>query len=442
MNISDLYNIFLKYPNICTDSRKLIDNSIFFALKGENFDGNRYAIKALDRCKFAVVDEEEFAIDERFILVDDVLFTLQELAKYHREKLDLSIIAITGTNGKTTTKELINTILDTQFEVVATNGNFNNHIGVPITLLKMNKKTDIGVVEMGANHIGEIKELCEIAKPNYGIITNVGKAHLEGFGSFEGVKKAKSELYKFLSDNKGLAFINNDNEILEDLNPPSRVIFYGSTGFNHCQGKLLNSDLHLKFKWVSTEDMSFDDEKIDWNKKTREINTKIFGDYNFENALAAACVANHFGISELNIKKAIEDYIPINNRSQLIKKQSNTIILDAYNANPTSMKIAIEGFANKSFENKTIILGDMLELGSKSVIEHTMLLSLVASCKFDKVFLIGDNFFSFKEKYSKFNWFVNIDDFISSIKNNPIKSSTILIKGSRKNALEKLIEYL
>lgn len=442
MNITDLYKIFLKHPNVCTDSRKPVENSIFFALKGENFNGNIYAINALEKCSYAVIDEKEFAIDDRFILVDDALIALQELSKYHREKLDLPILAITGTNGKTTTKELINTILNTQFKVVSTNGNLNNHIGVPITLLKMDKNTDIGVVEMGANHIGEIEQLCEIAKPNYGIITNIGKAHLEGFGSFEGVKKAKSELYKFLTVNNGLAFVNNDNEILEDLNPPARVIFYGLSRFNHCQGKLINSGLFLQFKWVSTEDMSFDDEKIDWDDKTRTIKTQIVGDYNFENALAAACIANHFGISELNIKKAVENYIPANNRSQLIKKQSNTIISDAYNANPTSMKIAIESFANMKFDNKIIILGDMLELGSKSIIEHTMISSLVASCKFKKVFLIGEIFFDLKPQYSEFNYFKNIDECISWVESNSINSSTILIKGSRKNGLEKLIEYL
>ncbi|MBE9468320.1 MAG: UDP-N-acetylmuramoyl-tripeptide--D-alanyl-D-alanine ligase [Bacteroidetes bacterium] len=442
MKISELYNIFLKHPYICTDSRKIIDKSIFFALKGDNFNGNRYAINALDKCNYAVVDEKEFAVDNRFILVENVLDTLQKLAKYHREQLDLPILAITGTNGKTTTKELINKILATQFNVVSTSGNLNNHIGVPITLLNMNKDTDIGVVEMGANHIGEIKELCEIAQPNYGVITNIGKAHLEGFGSLEGVKKAKSELYQFLIINKGLAFVNNDNEILEDLNPPARVIFYGSSGFNHCQGKLINSDLFLQFKWMSTEDMSFDDDIFDWNNNTRSIKTKIFGAFNFENALAAACIGNHFGISELNIKNAIENYIPSNKRSQLIKKQSNTIILDAYNANPTSMKEAINAFLKTKLENKIIILGDMLELGSKSDIEHSLITIFIEKMNFKKVFLIGECFYDLNTHYKGFNFFKNVEELIGFMNINPIKSSSILIKGSRKNGLEKLIEYL
>ncbi len=442
MNIEELYKIFLKYPNICTDSRTAVKNSIFFALKGENFDGNRYALKALEQCDYAIVDDEKFLKDNRFILVDNVLDTLQELAKYHREKLDLPIIAITGTNGKTTTKELIKEILSKQFNVVSTNGNLNNHIGVPITLLKMKVNTDIGVVEMGANHPGEIKKLCDIAQPNYGLITNIGKAHLEGFGSFEGVKKAKSELYKFLSDNEGLAFVNYDNEILEDLKPPARTILYGSSGFTHCQGRKLDSELFLQFKWVSTENMSADDVTIDWNDKIRNIKTQIIGNYNFENALAATCIGNHFGITEINIKNAIENYIPSNNRSQFIKKQNNTIILDAYNANPSSMKIALSNFSSLKFENKIIILGDMLELGSQSEIEHSVIISLIKQMQFNNAFLIGNNFFNLKNIYPDFNYFNTTNDFIRWIKNNPIKNSTIFIKGSRKNGLEKIMDYL
>ncbi len=443
MNIEDLYKIFLNYPNICTDSRNAIDNSIFFALKGENFNGNRYALNALQNCRYAVVDEKEFAIDERFILIDNVLDTLQELAKYHREKLALPIIAITGSNGKTTTKELVKEILSKQFKVISTDENLNNHIGVPVTLLKMNSKTDIGVVEMGANHIGEIEKLCEIAQPNYGLITNIGKAHLEGFGTFEGVKKAKSELYKFLTDNDGLAFVNSDNEMLEDLNPPSRTIFYGTSEFTHCQGKNIESELFLQFKWVSTDNLSFDDINIDWDNKGRNVKTQFIGNYNFENVLSAVCVGNHFGISDINIKDAIENYVPSNNRSQLIKTQNNnTILLDAYNANPTSMEVAINSFSSLNVENKIFILGDMLELGSYSVIEHSVIISILSEMKLKKVFLIGENFFSLQTLSPDFNYFKDTDEFINWVKNNPIKSSTILIKGSRKNYLEKLIDYL
>ena len=442
MNIEDLYKIFLNYPNICTDSRNAIDNSIFFALKGENFNGNRYTLDALQKCRYAVVDEKKFAIDERFILVDNVLDTLQELAKYHREKLALPIIAITGTNGKTTTKELVTKILGKQYKVVSTKGNLNNHIGVPITLLKMNSKTEIGVVEMGANHIREIEKLCKIAQPNYGLITNIGRAHLEGFKSFEGVKKAKSELYKFLSDNDGLAFINSDNEMLEDLNPPSQTIFYGTSKFTHCQGKNIESELFIQFKWVSTDNLFFDDINIDWDNKSRNIKTQLIGNYNFENVLSAVCIGNHFGISDINIKDAIENYVPSNNRSQLIKTQNNTILLDAYNANPSSMEVAIDDFSSLNVENKTFILGDMFELGNYSVVEHSVIISILSEMKLKKVFLIGEIFFSLQTLSPDFNYFKNTNEFINWIKNNPVKSSTIFIKGSRKNCLEKLIDYL
>ncbi|MCK4661912.1 MAG: UDP-N-acetylmuramoyl-tripeptide--D-alanyl-D-alanine ligase [Bacteroidales bacterium] len=441
MKIEELYKTFKKHPNICTDSRKSENNSIFFALKGEKFNGNIYAVNALGKCEYAVVDEKKYAIDDRFVLVNDVLSTLQELAKHHRIKMNIPLIAITGTNGKTTTKELTKLVLEKNYKVCSTQGNYNNHIGVPLTILRIDEKDDICVLEMGANHFGEIQKLCDIARPDYGLVTNIGKAHLKGFKSLDGVKKAKGELFTYLYNNNGVAFINSDNEILPELNPPHKTIIYGSSKFTHCQGKLLDSEIFLELRWLSTNKSLEDDIIVEWDNDIRFIKTKLVGKYNFENVLAAICIGNHLGISDIDIKNAIENYKPANNRSQLLKTENNTIFLDAYNANPTSMKTAIDNIVFIKANNKVLILGDMLELGNETMIEHASIINYIQNKGFKNVYLIGENFAEVLDD-KKYKSFINTSEFINWLKENKIYKSNILIKGSRGGELEKAVEYL
>lgn len=445
MNIPELYKIYLKHPIICTDSRKLIDNSIFFALKGSNFNGNKFAEKALEKCAYAVIDEIEYKKDDRFILVDDALQAMQKLAYFHRMQLDIPILGITGSNGKTTTKELISNVLAEKYKIFATQGNLNNHIGVPLTILSMDNSIEIGIVEMGANHIGDINELCEIAQPNFGIITNVGKAHLEGFGSFEGVKEAKGELYDFLYKNDGLAFINSDNEHLDEMNPPHKTITYGTSKFTHVQGEMMESEWNVKIRWFAQtvqddEDDLDDDQEVD--DEHNIINTKLYGQYNFENVLTAVCVGHYFAIDNALIKRAIESYIPTNNRSQLVEKGSNKIILDAYNANPASMKIALENFLGlNETSSKLAILGDMLELGRDAILEHSNILYYLEEFNFSNVILVGK---LFKESAFDFDFpiFENVDDCKKYLKERPFHNHLILIKASRGIKLEEVVDAL
>lgn len=441
MNIAEIYKLFVKHPIICTDSRLAQPNSIFFALKGENFNGNKYAHKALDKCEYAIIDEEAFCMNDRYILVSNALEALQNLAFYHRKRLGTPILAITGTNGKTTTKELIAKVLSKKYNVAYTKGNLNNHIGVPLTLLQLNQDHDYGVIEMGANHIGEIALLCKIAAPDFGIITNVGKAHLEGFGSYDGIKKAKGELYRYLYENFGVAFINDDSEVLEDMNPPHDSILYGSRGFTHCQGKIIESDLFLKIAWYATSELTEDDDELDWESKSRIITTHLIGAYNFENVLAAICVGDKFGVSHQDIKEAIESYIPSNNRSQLEKTSRNTLLLDGYNANPTSMKKSVENFASLKFENKMVILGDMLELGNAAVREHGVVVGMVEELKFEQAFLVGEIFSTYSD-VDGVKTFKDVDELSAYLKINLLSSKSILVKGSRGIGLEKVLEYL
>lgn len=439
MKTIELYDLFLQYPKICIDSRKAISGSLFFALKGDNFDGNVFAQKALEKCNYAVVDDPKVACDERFILVDNVLEKLQKMAAIHRKRLGIPILALTGSNGKTTTKELIVAVMQKRFKVGYTKGNYNNHIGVPLTLLSFTKDLDFGVVEMGANHLGEIALLSKITAPDYGLITNVGKAHLEGFGSFDGVKKAKGELYEYLYHNYGTAFINYDNEHLEDMNPPHSAIYYGTKGFTHCQGRLEKGNLFMSFRWIDSDDTV--KEEINWERDGKLIKTQLFGDYNFENALAAVCIGNNFNIGAALIKEAIESYIPDNNRSQLIQTSDNKIIMDAYNANPTSMKLSIENFAKIEGVQKVVILGDMFELGSAAIREHGVVVGLLDDLKFDNVFLLGPIFGNYND-HKKFNFFENVTEFQEFLKTNPLKGKIIMLKGSRGMKLERILELL
>ena len=440
MNTSALYDIFLKYPHICTDSRKASEDSIFFALKGENNDGNKYAGQALQKCPFAVIDNPEYNVNDRCILVENVLDTLQKLAAYHRKRLGVPILAITGTNGKTTTKELVARVLSKKYKVFYTQGNLNNHIGVPLSLLSIDKTHEFAVIEMGASHKGEIAALCKIAAPDFGIITNVGRAHLEGFGSFEGVKEAKSELYKYLHDNDGLAFVNYDNEILEDMNPPHNIIYYGTKNFTHCQGTLLSSPIFMSFKWAPSDEVIADE--LQTNEECYTINTHLIGSYNFENALAAVSVGYNFGISPCDIKAAIEEYVPQNSRSQMQKtEKGNSLLLDCYNANPSSMEAAIDNFAKIDMPNKVLILGDMLELGSASQREHSVTIGQIRKLGFKNVYLVGQSFCSCNDA-NEFHGFNNTEECGKYLETENITNATILIKGSHGMHMEKVVPYL
>ncbi len=426
---SGLYKIFLQYPDIRIDSRKINKNCIFFSLKGPNFNGNEFAAAALKNgAAYAVIDEKKFKTNNRLILVDNVLKSLSELATLHRKNLKIPFIGITGTNGKTTTKELLTKVLSKKFRVAATAGNLNNHIGVPLTVLSIKSDTEIAVVEMGANHVGEIKSLCKIARPNYGIITNIGKAHLEGFGGFENVIKAKTELYDFIKSSGGLVFLNSGNEILVKNSSGIKRIFYGSD--KNCK---ISGQIREVFPCL-TLDVNFDNKQI-------LIRTSLYGEYNFENILAASCLGWYFGVAPEKVKEAIEEYCPENNRSQLIHTEKNKIILDAYNANPTSMEAAISNFIKMPETEKIVIAGDMLELGKESAKEHKKIIKLLKTGCFKKVFLIGEDF-SHQKKEAGFESFSNIKEAVEWFGKNEIENSTILLKGSRRIELEKLADYL
>ncbi len=429
MNIQDLYQVFKNHPVISTDSRNIPAGCIFFALKGQNFDGNRFAAESLEKgAACAVVDDPQLADRPGFFRVENVLESLQKLANYHRKKLNIPVLAITGTNGKTTTKELISAVLRRSYKITATQGNLNNHIGVPITLLQMTRETELAVIEMGANHPGEIAELCRIAEPNYGIITNIGKAHLEGFGSFEGVIRTKSELYDFLRQHGGKCFLNADNEILLQQATGLDKLTYGTTPEADLQGFPEESSWYLTVRVL-------------FSKGWLYLKSKLIGNYNFENILAAARIGMHFDIDPTEIRKAIESYEPGNNRSQLISKGSNQIIMDAYNANPTSMTASIRNFMQIRFPRKTLILGDMLELGNLSAEEHQKIVDLIRTDHFDHVFLVGQNFSRTQAGSAlKFDTTELLADYLG--KQDPITENLILVKGSRGISLEKIIEKL
>ncbi len=441
MNTQTLYELFLKHPAICIDSRKAVSGSLFFAIKGENFDGNKFAEKALEKCDFAIVDDAEVVKNDKYILVDDALTKLQRLAKLHRKRLGIPIIAITGTNGKTTTKELIAKVMSKKYKVSYTQGNLNNHIGVPLTLLSFKHSHEFGIVEMGANHLGEIARLCKIIAPDYGIITNVGKAHLEGFGSFDGVKKAKAELYQYLYENDGVAFVNYDNEQLEDMKPPHSIIYYGTKGFTHCQGKIEKNGMTLSLRWIASDDLTNDDNIVDWTQEGKLIKTNLIGDYNFENVMAAICVGSNFNIDDNQIKTAIEEYTPNNSRSQLMKTAKNIVIVDSYNANPTSMKAALENFNKMKLDNKVVILGDMLELGTAGIREHGVIMSLLQEFKFEQVFLVGKIFDNYNGQ-NGVQFFKNSSELSIFLSKNSLSNKNILIKGSRGMQFENVLTYL
>jgi|SaaInl6LU_22_DNA_1037377.scaffolds.fasta_scaffold03063_3 UDP-N-acetylmuramoyl-tripeptide--D-alanyl-D-alanine ligase len=427
MKIRDLHQLFLNSKGATTDTRSLTPSTLFFALKGENFNANNFAQQALDSgASYCIIDEVQTPMNERFILVDNVLQTLQELANFHRKYLDIPVVALTGSNGKTTTKELINTVLIQQYNTHATQGNYNNHIGVPLTLLQMDKTTEIGIVEMGANHAGEIAQLCEIAAPNYGYITNFGKAHLEGFGSEEGVVKAKSELYDYLKRNKGAIFVNiDDKKQVKQIGDYQNIKTFSSGS---------TSDFTIKLE----NDSPFVNVKVD----DVYIQTQLLGRYNFTNIAAAISVGLYFKLELDVIKKGIESYVPKNNRSQVIKQNSNTIIMDAYNANPTSVEAALQNFKAMKGEEKVVILGDMFELGSQSFHEHQAVISMVEDFDFTKAYFVGLHFFNHQKEFPFANFFKNVADVKKHIIATPIKNTLILVKGSRGMALESILNVL
>ncbi|MGB4413306.1 MAG: UDP-N-acetylmuramoyl-tripeptide--D-alanyl-D-alanine ligase [Paludibacter sp.] len=434
----ELYSLFQQHPVICTDNRNCPEGSLFFALKGHNFNANVFAKTALENgCAYAVVDEAEYAVDERYILVKDVLSTLQQLARHHRRQLGAKILAITGTNGKTTTKELIAAVLKEKYNVLYTQGNLNNHIGVPLTLLQLKPVHQIAVIEMGANHPGEIKTLAEIACPDYGIITNVGKAHLEGFGSFEGVKNTKAELYDYIFEHGKAIFINKDNEHLMEMaakagfNEINRISEYSLDPENdvcYIYGKVTSCSPFLNMKCTI-------DCFNDFN-----VRTKLIGAYNAENVLAAVAIGEFFGVDIKKIKQALEKYVPQNNRSQLTVTAKNKLVVDAYNANPTSMKAAISNFGQMDVEHKVLILGDMFELGEQSDLEHQTVVELLKQYDFEKVILVGPRF---KNTENSFLSYDNAELLLTDLKGkNEIKNCYVLIKGSRGIKLEKVLDAL
>jgi len=429
MEISHLYDLFKQYPIVITDTRNSVKNSIFFALKGANFNGNEYARQAIENgCQYAIVDEKKYADPSaNILLVDDVLKTLQRLAHHHRSMFKIPVIAITGTNGKTTSKELITAVLSQEFKVLSTEGNFNNHIGVPLTLLRMTKEHEIAVIEMGANHVGEIRTLTEIADPNFGLITNIGHAHIEGFGSFENVIKAKGELYDYMRLRKdGKIFVDNDNSYLKNMVTDLDPIYYGTGENLFVSGKTESIDPFLIFSWR-------------FSKNYHLVKTNLIGEYNLTNALAAVTIGKYFGVRTPLICKALNEYIPSNNRSQFKKTDKNTLVIDAYNANPSSMEAAINNFAKISASNKVLILGDMRELGTDSNAEHQKIVDLITNNNFKEVYLIGDNFNNVETSYPRFH---NLEDFSTYLKKHPLSDKYILIKGSRSNQLEKSIDLL
>ena len=444
MNIKELYKLYQQHPCITTDSRDCPAGSIFLALKGESFDGNQFAQSALDKgCSFAIIDEPEFSKGERFILVDDCLQTFKELAREHRRQFDIPVIGITGTNGKTTTKELIAAVLQEKFNVLYTQGNFNNDVGVPKTLFRLNKEHEIAVIEMGASHPGDIKTLAETAEPTCGLITNVGKAHLQGFGSFEGVIKTKCELYDFLrSREDSLIFLNADNEHLVDQIADEDTLWISpySTDpekqYTCISGEVLACDPFLKFRWREPL-MTLEEEgrSTKWHK----VQTQLIGSYNIDNLLAAIAVGINFGVDRKKICAALENYVPSNNRSQMTVTERNHLIVDAYNANPTSMQAALDNFSLIQADKKMAILGQMGELGAESDNEHRKVVSYLEAADYDKVWLVGDNF---KDIDCPFRKFHDVEEVKAAVKDQCPEGYYILIKGSNSNKLFQLPELL
>lgn len=425
MSIQALYDIYLQHPSVQTDTRKLKAGDIFFALKGGNFNGNQFARQAIDTgAACAVIDEAAYEIPGKTVLVQDVLTTLQQLARYHREQFSIPVLAITGSNGKTTTKELVHAVLSSSFITYTTQGNLNNHIGVPLTLLKIRQDAQMAIIEMGANHQREIAGYCEYARPTHGLITNCGKAHLEGFGGVEGVRKGKGELYDFLRAHGGTAFVMNDYDYLREMSRGIREIVTYGTHDADITGQVLQSEPYLKAG-------------ITKGPITGTIRTQLVGDYNLPNVLTAVTAGSYFNVPAEKIKAAIENYSPSNSRSQLMESGSNKIILDAYNANPSSMKLAIENFARLHADNKVLLLGAMAELGDESLAEHQAIVDLIKQHPWQAVVLVGGDFLRLEHPFLSFPNAAAARDWY---RQQAFSHTHLLIKGSRSMQMEQILE--
>jgi UDP-N-acetylmuramoyl-tripeptide--D-alanyl-D-alanine ligase len=427
MDLQKLYEIYREGRKVSTDTRSIEPNSVFFALKGDKFDGNRFAAEALDKgASFAVIDDPLVANDERFFLVKDVLTALQQLARHHRQQLSIPVIGLTGSNGKTTSKELVYAVLSRKFKTFATKGNLNNHIGVPLSVLSIDSTIEIAVIEMGANHVGEIASLCAIANPTHGFITNIGKAHIGTFGGFDNIIRGKSELYQHLIQNGGRMFINSQNRILANMAWRfSNPLFYPAKGdYYHCE--LVCADPYLVIRTESG----------------KEIQTKLLGAYNFENIAVALCIGKFFGVDEQQANEAVATYEPANMRSQVIVKGTNTVILDAYNANPSSMEAAIRSLAEMNAEKKVLILGDMFELEEEAEKEHRAIGKLIADLGFTEVLLCGVLMKAAWAEFPKAKHFDKKEDLLEYLKRNPVNEATVLIKASRGIGLEKVMDVI
>ena len=425
MMITELYDRYLQNPKICTDTRKISSGCLFFALKGPHFNGNEFAKEALKKgASYAIVDDEFYPADDRYILVKNSLTTLQELARFHRKQLKCKILGITGSNGKTTSKELCLQVLKKKYNTMATLGNLNNHIGVPLSILSITSNTEIAIIEMGANHINEIEFLCGIAEPDYGVITNVGKAHLEGFGSLEGVLEAKTELYRYLATKNAPVFVkDNDFKLIDKIPEECRIIRFG---------ELKNSNYIIQYNGAQPF--------VNVLLNEIQIQSQLIGDYNFDNIALSIAVGMEFGVKSIDIKEGIESYVSSNNRSQIKKTKTNTILLDAYNSNPMSLKKAIQNLENIKHENKIIILGDMFELGEETNIEHQKIIDQCLKSGVSNVFLVGKIFNA--NNNTNYTSFDNIGDLITLLKTQSIEDAFVLIKGSRGMKLEQVVDYL
>jgi len=429
MKLTEIYDIYLKNPVICHDTRKIIPGSIYWAIRGERFDGNTFTGKAFEAgATYAVVDNADYEINDHCVLVEDTLKTLQDLANHHRRELGIKVIAIAGSNGKTTTKELMSRVLNEKIKTFATPGNFNNHIGLPLSILQLTKEYKIAILELGANHKGENAFLCNIAEPDMGIVTNIGKDHLEGFGGIEGVEKANMELFDYLKIHKGTAFVNMDDERIRKNMGDLKTLTYGFENDVDITGEFVS-----KFPTLTV--------KINDNINQTEyvIESHLFGSVNLYNILAAAAAGSYFNVDPWQIKNAIESYIPENNRSQIIKRDTNTYILDAYNANPSSMLPAIKDFASYPASDKVLILGDMFELGEDSEMEHERMLDLIEYAQFDVVALAGKAFYQFKDKYPA-EFFEDTASLKKWFTEQDFEETVFYLKGSRGMALEKILD--
>lgn len=437
MNIEQLYEVYRNHPVICTDTRKISKSCLFFALKGDHFNGNEFAKQAIQSgAAYAIIDDPKYAVSEHFILVSNVLETLQSLARFHRKQLGIPVIGITGTNGKTTTKELIRSVLSQQFKTFATEGNLNNHIGVPLSILSINDACEIAIIEMGANHQKEIEFLCGIAQPTYGLITNVGKAHLEGFGGIEGVRIGKGELYEFIAKNGGIIFINADDAVLKSMSAErgvEKIITYGSGKDNFISATLKTSSPFIEIEWKT---------KIGIPPESGfTAKSNLPGIYNFDNIVCAICVGSYFKLNPEQINSGINSYLPLNNRSQILKTEYNTLICDYYNANPSSMIVALDNLQSIKANSKVMILGDMFELGNEARAEHQLILDKAIAGNARRKIFIGEEFFKLKENQAA-EFFRTIQEAKQAMEKNPIKDATVLLKGSRGMKLELLLPLL